>query len=107
MIPVEYHPDALEELAESVRYYESVQSGLGQRFHRLIEQLESEIREHPETGFLHDSETRMRLVRKFPYGVIFKNYTDRVLIVAVAHLSRVPGYWHKRVPQVTGEESME
>ncbi|MFM9961176.1 MAG: hypothetical protein ACKV2Q_08110 [Planctomycetaceae bacterium] len=27
MIPVEYHPDAQEELAESVRYYEVRQTG--------------------------------------------------------------------------------
>lgn len=99
MTPVAYHPDALEELADAACYYEARQTGLGKRFHRLVEQVEAEISEHPETGFIHDYETRMRLIRKFPFGVIFKTYSDHVFIVAVAHLSRRPGYWRKRLPK--------
>ncbi len=97
MIPVEYHPDALEELADAACYCESLQTGLGKRLHRLVQQIEAEIVEHSETGFIHDHGTRMRLVRKFPYGVIFKSYSDRILIVAVTHLSRKPGYWRRRL----------
>lgn len=97
MTPVIYHPEALEELADADRYYESCQIGLGVRFQELIEQIESDIAENPETGFIHDHGTRMRLVRKFPYGVIFKSYSDHIFIVAIAHLSRRPGYWRKRV----------
>ncbi len=98
MTPVIYHPAALEELADADRYYESCQTGLGQRFQALIQHVESEISENPETGFIHDHETRIRLIRKFPYGVIFKAYSDHVFIVAIAHLSRRPGYWHRRLP---------
>lgn len=104
MMPVEYHPDALEELAAAACYYESRQSGLGKRFHRLVQQVEAEIGEHPETGFIHDHETRMRLVRKFPFGVIFKNNVDHVFIVAVAHLSRMPGYWRRRLSSSSKEQ---
>ena len=104
MMPVEFHPDALEELADAACYYESRQSGLGKRFHSLVQQIETEISEHPETGFIHDHETRMRLVRKFPFGVIFKTYADHVFIVAVAHLSRKPGYWRRRLPSSSTEQ---
>lgn len=97
MMPVVYHPAALEELAEADQYLESHQTGLGQRLQNLIEQIEFEISANPETGFIHNYETRMRLVRKFPYGVIFKTYTDHVFVVAIAHLSRKPGYWHNRL----------
>lgn len=97
MTRVEYHPDALDELAEAARYYESRQSGLGERFHNLVRQTETAIGENPETGFLYDHHTRIRLIRKFPYGVIFKTYSDRVFIVAVAHFNRKPGYWKRRL----------
>lgn len=98
MTQVEYHPDALDELADAARYYESRQSGLGECFHRLVQQTETEIGENPETGFLFDHDTRIRLIRKFPYGVVFKTCSDRVFIVAVAHLNRKPGYWRRRLP---------
>ena len=43
MTPVIYHPQALDELAESVRYYESRQPGLGRRFHSLVQKIDDEI----------------------------------------------------------------
>lgn len=97
MMSVEYHPDALNELAEAARYYESAQIGLGERFHRLVQQAENDIAENPETGFLYDHDTRIRLIRKFPYGVVFKSNPDRIFIVAVAQLNRKPGYWKRRL----------
>ena len=97
MMPVVYHPAALDELAEADRYYESRQTGLGERFQKLVQTIESEISENPETGFIHDHGTRIRLLRKFPYGVILKTYSDHVFIAAVAHLHRKPGYWAGRV----------
>ena len=69
-----------------------------------LRQIEAEISEHPETGFIHDHGTRMRLVRKFPYGVIFKRYSNHILIVAVAHLSRKPGYWRRRLSSSSKEQ---
>ena len=104
MIPVEYHPDALDELADAACYCESLQTGLGKRLHRLVRQIEAEISEHPETGFIHDHGTRMRLVRKFPYGVIFKSYSNHIFIVAVAHLSRKPGYWRRSLSSSSKEQ---
>ena len=35
----------------------------------------------------------------FPYGVLYTIEDDYVLIVAVMHLSREPGYWKKRIAQ--------
>ena len=76
MIPVVFHPDAQAEFADAARYYESRQAGLGERFRSLVQRIESDISENPETGFIHDFDTQVRLVRKFPYGVIFKGYSD-------------------------------
>ncbi len=103
MMPVVYHPDALDEFADAARYYETRQSGLSERFRKLVQQIESDIGANPETGFIHDFETRLRLVRKFPYGVIFKSYSDHVFIVAVAHLSRKPGSWRRRLSSSSTE----
>jgi hypothetical protein len=39
---------------------------------------------------------RRVLVRRFPYFVIYREWSDRLEIVAVAHQSRRPGYWRSR-----------
>ena len=33
----------------------------------------------------------------FPYSVIFQEKSDIILVVAVAHAKRRPGYWQTRI----------
>jgi len=40
---------------------------------------------------------RRHLTDRFPYGVVYLVEPDYVWIVAVMHLHREPGYWHKRL----------
>jgi plasmid stabilization system protein ParE len=40
---------------------------------------------------------RRYVVKKCPYVLLYRAEGDTVLIVAVAHQSRRPGYWLKRV----------
>ena len=43
-----------------------------------------------------DEDVRRCLTRVFPYGILYTIESDFVLIVAVAHCSREPGYWKHR-----------
>jgi hypothetical protein len=45
-----------------------------------------------------DHQIRRCLVHRFPYGVIYSvdEQRSRVLILAVMHLHRQPGYWSER-----------
>lgn len=40
---------------------------------------------------------RRRVLQGFPYSLFFKVNTDEVVILAVAHHSRRPGYWIDRM----------
>jgi hypothetical protein len=35
-------------------------------------------------------------VRPFPFGLIYKIKEKKIIVIAVMHLSRKPGYWKKR-----------
>jgi hypothetical protein len=37
------------------------------------------------------------LVRRFPYGVIYRVREEVIWVVAIAHMRRRPGYWLDRV----------
>jgi toxin ParE1/3/4 len=70
---------------------------LGRRFYEEIERLILEIRSQPGRSGLFDPPVRRRLAKIFPYAVLYVNQPDRVLIIAVMHLKRRPGYWLERV----------
>ena len=39
---------------------------------------------------------RRRLLKAFPYAMIYEVRDTEILVVAVAHNRRKPGYWRKR-----------
>ena len=44
-----------------------------------------------------EEDVRRCLTRVFPYAVLYTIEADFILIVAVMHCSREPGYWKSRV----------
>jgi len=91
MRPVIFLPEAEQEMLEAARYYESQASGLG------IERAVVAISESPMTWPILEGELRRRLVRRFPFGILYHIEPKEIVIVAVAHLSRRPGYWRGRI----------
>jgi hypothetical protein len=43
------------------------------------------------------ADTRRVLLRRFPFSVVYAADSDVALVIAVAHHSRRPGYWCKRL----------
>ena len=96
MIPYTFHPDAEEELAEAAEYYEARRPGLGGVFASEVIHTISLIREYPDAGTPLGASRRRMTLRRFPYSVVYRRDSDSVVIVAVAHQSRRPGYWRGR-----------
>lgn len=71
--------------------------GLGEQFVSAVEAAIQRALEAPETGSPHLYGTRRMLVDRFHYDVIYITREPLVVIVAVAHQRRRPGYWRKRL----------
>jgi toxin ParE1/3/4 len=41
--------------------------------------------------------TRRALLRRYPYLVVFRELPDCIQVFAIAHGSRRPGYWFRRL----------
>lgn len=39
---------------------------------------------------------RIKLVQRFPYGVVYEVMGNEVIVHALMHLHRRPGYWNDR-----------
>lgn len=92
----EFHPDARLEYLKAITYYEERQAGLGGRFVLEIQDVIQRIVEAPHRWRSMEGEIRRCLANKFPYGVLYSVEADYVLLLAVMHHSRKPGYWRNR-----------
>ena len=92
----EFHPAAAEELAAAASYYEQQAPNLGREFIAAVEATQQYVCQHPDSGQAFGAQFRRFLVRRFPYALIYHREVDRLVIVAVAHVRRRPGYWRGR-----------
>ena len=51
----------------------------------------------PDRWRILEEDVRRCLVRVFPYAVLYTIETDYILILAVMHGKREPGYWRHRL----------
>lgn len=93
----EFHPEALYEFQESAIFYSSQQPGLGDRFIAAVQSAVDHIVSSPEAWRVIDGDVRRFLTKVFPYAVLYTIEGDYILIVAVMHCHREPGYWHHRI----------
>ena len=91
------HPEAERELAEAAAYYQFCSQGLGRDFSERVAAAIRSVQEQPSIGTHITTRIRRRLVTRFPYAVLYRNEPDTIVVVAVAHLSRRPGYWKDRL----------
>ena len=92
-----YHEAAEEELLHEVGYLEVRAKGLGRQFLQEVRRAERTIGQFPESGEVILQGIRKQVLRKFRYSLIYSLEAEGPLILAVAHHSRRPGYWTRRI----------
>lgn len=93
----EFHPEALLEFEEAVQFYKQRGRNLGRRFAREIRTTIARIAATPDRWRTLEEDVRRCLVRVFPYAVLYTIEEDHILIVAIMHGKRRPGYWRHRL----------
>jgi hypothetical protein len=85
------------ELDEAVIFYNSEQPGLGADF--IVEFVNSldRIKAYPKAWNPFTQNTRRCQLRRFPYGIVYQIFETGILVVAISHLHREPGYWQERL----------
>lgn len=96
MTELQIHPLAEAELAETAWFYEARLAGLGGAFLVEVGRCFDRAHHSPESGAPCFGRFRRLLVRRFPYAVVYEVMPHAVLIIAVAHQRRKPGYWRRR-----------
>jgi len=77
-------------------YYTNVEPGLGRRFNEAVQEAIRRTLTFPNAGSPSPANTRRILVNGFPFCVYYRPESDGIVIFAVAHTARQPGYWESR-----------
>lgn len=98
MTELEYHPAASDEVAQSFDWYYDIAPAVAQNFKVELERAESLVLRSPEAWgpYLHD--TKGFRFRGFPFAMAYIIRDNRIIVIAVAHTKRRPGYWKDRLP---------
>lgn len=96
MKPLELLPAALAEGEEVAAWYAERDPRIAVRFAEELESALNRIAEAPERwpAYLHGTR-RIRMTR-FPDIIPYRDEPSRILVVAIAHTKRKPGYWTVR-----------
>lgn len=95
---------AAEEAVEAVAWYERERPGLGADFFRALEAaldlLQADVVPlTPCSGKAAAAGARRIILKRFPYDVVVIEHAAEIIVVAVAHHARKPGYWRERLPR--------
>lgn len=94
---ISFHPDVFYEVSNAYDWYEVRSSGLGEQFLTELENAYELIEITPLYWGKFSGRYRRYLLKRFPFGVIYRIVKSEIFVVAVMHLSRKPGYWKKRI----------
>jgi plasmid stabilization system protein ParE len=93
---VDFHPDANIKLAESADCYAERSPIAARNFLVAVDVAIASIVDDPERFVRIDDRHQSCSVMKFPFQVVYRVDDDRVVVIAVAHAKRRPGYWRGR-----------
>ena len=89
-------PARREFLAQLV-HYDLQEAGVGARFAAEIEAATARAIAFPLAGSPASKNTRRVFLKGFPFALVYRPDADGVVVFAVAHHARRPGYWSSRV----------
>lgn len=99
---VKVSTEATEELMEAAAWYELVVPGLGNQLIDTFEQATIRLSEPnpplvPLIGEAAKLGAKRLILQRFPFSILAIANNQVITIVAFAHHSRKPGYWHERL----------
>lgn len=90
------HAEARRELIEARAYYDERREGFGPLFVDAIEREFNLLLEFPRIGKPLVLGARRRILKGWPYSIVYQPILGGIYVVAIAHHKRRPGYWRRR-----------
>ena len=95
--PLELHPEAEEEYLKTLVWYSQRSQSAAATFETAIEAAMKKIHDAPARWPVYFKSCRKYTLHQFPFAVVYRVFPSHILILAVAHGHRRPGYWKNRL----------
>ena len=96
MKPIVIRPAAAAEIEEAFLWYESQRLGLGEEFREALRATLNKVAENTQLYQVVHRGTRRALMKRFPYGVFYREIEQLIVVVACMHGHRHPKRWQTR-----------
>ena len=94
---ISWHPEALDEIAESYSWYRARTPDAATRFVREVTRAANAVADAPERWPADADGFRRYVLQRFPFLVVYRTTSTRVEILAIAHARRHRDYWRDRL----------
>lgn len=93
-------PEAMADIRDAARWYDSRQKGLGKRFTSDVRKNVRALCERPEMVAVRYNQTRCAILDHFPFMIHFviDNESKTLMVIALFHMSRSSDEWQVRAP---------
>jgi toxin ParE1/3/4 len=95
--PLRFHPQAQQEYLAALGWYGERSLDAALNFERAIDRAVGRIRDAPQRWPIYFRDFRKYTLRQFPFSIVYQDFSSEILILALAHGWRQPGYWKDRV----------
>ena len=95
-----YHVEARDELRGAILHDEDERTGRGVQLEEAVRRVVRRIQLLPMSAPRWprlQGEIRRAKVRRHPYLVVYAVLLDQLIVLAIAHTSKRPGYWRERI----------
>jgi plasmid stabilization system protein ParE len=96
MTPIRLLREAEEELRLAAQYYEETQPGLGRALIAEVRRAKELLAGYPLAARIERSNIRVRSISRFPYRIYYRVRPEEIIVVAIGHRRRRPGFWQSR-----------
>ncbi len=91
------HPKAEEDLIDALNYYSAIDEKLEATFLKYLELTFDKIEKFTHLYPYENHVVQKVIVEKFPYIVLYEQYQDMIMILAIFHTKRDPDMLADRV----------
>lgn len=92
------HPDAENEYLTSLEWYRGLSLSAAINFEAEVSLAIARIHQAPERWPDYFSVCKRYILSQFPFSIVYRIQPARIIVLAIAHGHRRPGYWKARLP---------
>lgn len=96
MCKLAFRPLAKKDIQNIVDYYDLITPKLSDLFLNELDESIDYISNEPEAFQKRLGAVRIVFLKRFKFGVFYKIYTQKIVVIAILHTSQNPELWKKR-----------